>query len=186
MSFHYEPNVAVWTFGAEALSTPTRRFRFAVGVETGIVYDPVTSRLDFTKASWDVTPDQSGKCAVSPELVALDLPAFGITACVMGPARLVAKQLTLSPARPVAGRRLTVGLSAARTDTGEAAVAGRVICKASVATVALRAPVQRFVQGRPTCAFVVPTSARGRRLAGSITVVADGLVLTRTFAREVS
>jgi hypothetical protein len=184
MSFHYEPNLAVWTFSAEALSTPTRRFRFTVGVETGIVYDPVTSRLDFTKASWDVTPDQSGKCAVSPEPLHSTCPLwdYGVR---YGPARLVAKPLTLSPARPVAGRRLTVTLSAARTDTGEPAVAGRVICKASVATVALRAPVQRFVQGRPTCAFVVPTSARGRRLVGSITVVADGLVLTRTFVREV-
>jgi hypothetical protein len=183
MSFHYEPNVAVWTFSAEALST--RRFRFAVAVETGIAYDPITGKLGFTNASWDVAPDQTGECAESAAPLHSTCPLwdYGVR---YGPARLVAKQLTLSPARPVAGGRLTVGLSAARTDTGESAVAGSVICKARVGTVALRARLHRFVEGRPTCGFVVPTSARDRRLAGSITVEADGLILTRTFARRVS
>ena len=183
MSLHFDPNVAVWTFSAEALDT--HRFRFAVAVETGIVYDPITGKLDLTNASWDVAPDQTGECARSAAPLQPTCPLwdYGVR---YGPARLVAKQLTFSPARPVAGRRLTVGLSAARTDTGEPVVTGTVVCKASLGTVALRAPVQRFVQGRQTCAFVVPTSARGRRLAGSITVVAGGLSLTRTFAREVS
>ena len=161
-SFHYEPNVAVWTVSAERLGT--RRFRFALAAETGIVYDPSTRSYDFTNASWDQAPDQTGECARSASLVCASclLWDYGVR---YGPAQLVAKQLTLSPARPVAGRRLTVALSAARSDTGEPAVAGRVICKARVGTAALRAPVQRFVEGRPTCAFVVPASARGRRLA---------------------
>lgn len=182
-SFHYEPNVAVWTFSAERLRT--RRFRFAVAAETGIVYVPSTRSYDFTNASWDQAPDQTGECAKSASLVYASclLWDYGVR---YGPARLVATQLTVSPARPVAGSRLTVALAAARSDTGEPAVRGRVLCQASVATVALRPNVERFVQARPTCGFVVPTGARGRRLVGSITVVADGLVLKSTFARQIS
>ena len=179
VTFSYHPNVAVFTISAKALDM--RRFGFVVVFETGVAYDPITRRYDFSKSTRDVAPDQMGDCQNTFGYSACRLWNYGVR---YGPARLAPKSFVVSP--PAAGRPLTVGVAAARTDTGEPVTAGRVGCRARIGTASLRVAQNRFVRGRATCVFRVPQNATGQRVRGSITVGASGLTLTRSFTRRVA
>ena len=147
----------------------TTRFNFGVGVITGIVTDP-QGELDFTSAQADFGPD----------------PGHGLWNYTVriAPLRLLARSFSLTPRRPLAGRTLTARLVAARSDTGAVLTGGRVVCVARVggARVAGRG---RFVGRGARCVWRVPSSARGKRITGSIAVVFEGRRVSRSFAGTV-
>jgi hypothetical protein len=146
----------------------TEGFRFAVLVNSGIVYDS-TGHLDLTNASADYAPAQNR--AWSYRLL-------------IRPKRLLVKPFAV-PAAPRAGEPFTVRLRALRDDTRAAVAAGRVLCRASVAGTRLDPSSQRIVRGRAACTFGLPEGSAGKKVRGTITVVAHGLRTTRAFARTI-
>jgi hypothetical protein len=147
----------------------TTRFGFAAGVTTGITTDS-SGELDFSQAKEDFAPD----------------PGHGLWNYTVriAPLRLLAKSFSLTPRRPQAGRTLTARLVAARSDTGAVLTGGRVVCSASLggARIAGRG---RFIGREARCAWQLPSSARGKRITGSIAVVFEGRRVSRSFAGTV-
>jgi hypothetical protein len=148
----------------------TTHLKFDVIVITGIAVDS-SGDLDFTNARADVAPDAGHGLWDYPVKTA--------------PLRLVAKSFALSPRRPVAGRALTASLTVARNDTGAVLKGGSVICSATVGGVRVAVRVHKFVGTQARCAWQIPSSARGKSIRGSITVVFEGKKISRSFAAVV-
>jgi hypothetical protein len=96
--------------------------------------------------------------------------------------RLVAGKLTTAPARPRPGRALVVSAPVSRSDTKLPARTGYVTCRVTVDGKRVSA-VGRYERGRASCSFSVRRGAR--RVAGTMTVRADGIASTIPFALSV-
>jgi hypothetical protein len=145
----------------------TTHFKFDVIVITGIAINS-SGDLDFTNARADIAPDFGHGLWDYPVKTA--------------PLRLVAKSFALSPRRPVAGGTLTANLTVARNDTGATLKGGSVVCSASVGGARVAVRVHKFVGSQARCAWQIPSSARGKSIRGSITVLFEGKRITRSFA----
>lgn len=93
---------------------------------------------------------------------------------------------TTSPKPVKAGKTFSVGLSATRSDTGEAVQQGAVTCSATVAGKRLTPRTRRLVNGVAVCVWAVPKSAKGKRIQGSVTLGAAGAQVTRRFSQKVA
>jgi hypothetical protein len=173
-----DPPSATLTFAGPTLTTKinaselgnTTHLKFGVTVITGIVVDS-SGELDGTNARLDFAPDQGHGLYDYPVRTA--------------PVRLLAKKFALSPSRPTAGRTLTANLTVARNDTGATLKGGTVACTATVGGARIAVRVHRFVGSQARCAWVIPSSARGKSIRGSITVLFEGKRITRNFAARV-
>jgi hypothetical protein len=149
----------------------TTRFNFNTFVATGVIVDRNTGDVDFSKAVADFAPD-------------LGHGMWNYTVRI-GALRLGVKSFSLNPRRPQAGRTLTANMVATRSDTGATLAGGQVSCTATVAGKRLAARVHRFSGTRARCAWQVPTSARGQKIRGTITVVFEGRRVSRSFSATV-
>ena len=159
------------TFSVNAFELATKRFRFRIDATAGIGFDPATRRYDFTKAKLDFAPGQS---------------QFWTYDVRLGPSRLVAKSLSLTPSRTTPGKPLRVALIATRGDTGPAVASGRAACSATIGGKPAKLRSSGFARGRATCTFVIPKNAEGRTIRGSITIVSGTQRVTKTFSRRIS
>ena len=80
---------------------------------------------------------------------------------------------TLSPAKPAAGKRLTIVFPVTRSDTGAPLVNGTMICDLSVAGKVIPHGDQ-FKNGTARLTFVVPKTAKGKLLKVKLTIKARG------------
>jgi hypothetical protein len=146
----------------------TTRFKFGAIVISGIKVDP-NGDPDFTNAKADLAPD----------------PGHGLWSYEVNtaPLRLLARKFTAG--KPKAGALYTVRLVAARNDTGALLESGQVTCKASVGGKPLRARTQRFVNKEARCTWLIPSTARGKAMRGSIGVAFEGKTLRKSFAKPV-
>jgi hypothetical protein len=149
----------------------TTRFNFSTFVATGIVVDRNTGDVDFSNAVADFAPD-------------LGHGMWNYTVRI-GALRLNVKSFSLNPRRPAAGRTLTASMTATRSDTGATLAGGQVSCTATVGGKRIAARVHRFSGTQARCAWLVPASARGQRLRGTITVVFEGRRVSRSFTATV-
>jgi hypothetical protein len=95
--------------------------------------------------------------------------------------KLVFTTIVTKPARPQAGKSFTVGFAATRSDTGRGVTSGTVGCR--VLAKGKRIPAKgRIVDGAGLCTFVVPRSARGGTVRGTVTMRSGGASLARSFA----
>jgi hypothetical protein len=156
------------TINASELGNTTR-FNFAVTVITGITI--VNGDLDFSAARADFAPD-------------LGHGLWNYTVNT-APLKLVAKSYTRTPSRPLAGRTFTAALTVARNDTGAILKGGQVICSATVGGARITARVRKFVGSQARCSWLIPGSARGKPIRGSITVVFEGRRISRSFSATV-
>lgn len=148
----------------------TARLNFGVIVITGIVVDS-SGDLDFSNARGDVAPDPGhGLWNYSVKTV---------------PLALLAKSFVLTPRRPQGGRTLTATMVVARNDTGAVLKGGSVICSATVAGTRVEVRVRKFVGNQARCVWQIPSSARGKSIRGSITVLFEGKRVSRSFAATV-
>jgi hypothetical protein len=159
---------ATLTIGASEIRA--KRLKFAVEATSGLRYDPATRRFDVSNATLDYAPDRD---------------RFWSYAVRLGPSRLLVKSVSTTPARPQAGKRLSVGFVVARADTGARLSSGRVTCAARIGATPLRPSSQGFSGGRATCVFAVPPGAEGQTLRGLVNVAFAGRRVTKTFARRV-
>src|SRR5438045_7425129 len=88
------------------------------------------------------------------------------------PLTLAATKLTVGKA--TAGKPLSVTMAVSRSDTGSGLSGGRVACSARIGASALRATKSGPTGGVATCHWLVPKTARGRAIRGSITVTYHG------------
>jgi hypothetical protein len=149
----------------------TKRFAFYLEVLSGIAVDPVTGDLDFTNAVGDAAP--GGGAGFYPFTVITAKPTLQV------------KKVTATPRAPTAGKRFTLRMTAARSDTGATLRSGRVTCVGRVGRAPLRARVARVVAGAVTCTWVIPKNAKGKSFRGSAAVVFEGLKATRSLSARI-
>lgn len=158
------------TLTINAAELETTRFRFMVEAAAGIGYDPATRTFDVRKATWDFAPERARFWSYNVRL---------------GPSRLLVKSFSTTPARPTAGKKVSVHLAATRNDTGGMLSKGRVTCAARAGAIALEPSSQRFVRSRATCVFAIPPNASGQTLRGSITIAFEGRKVRKSFSRRI-
>jgi hypothetical protein len=88
------------------------------------------------------------------------------------------------PKRAKAGRAVAVRLGAAWSDSGRAVAPSRVVCRATVGRARLPVATSRIAR-YGSCSWSLPRSTRGKTLRGSITLVAGGSSVTRSFSTRV-
>jgi hypothetical protein len=159
------------TLTINANEIKAKRMKFAVEATAGLRYDPATRRFDVSNATFDYAPDRGRFWSYNVSL---------------GPSRLLVKSVSTTPARPQAGKRLSVRLAVARADTGALVSSGRVTCAARIGGKPLRPSAQGFSRGRATCVFAIPASAGGEIVRGLVNVVFAGKRVTKTFARRIA
>jgi hypothetical protein len=138
-----------------------------------------TSRFGFSVTAADLSLGADNVLGLD---VAPEGGAFWQYTLVNRPALVLTKtRLSGTPAQPRAGRSFTVSLGVRRSDTGAAITSGRVACK--VVLDGKRLPAKGSVLGgRARCTFLVPKSAAGDRLRGTIGVSVDGKSVGASFA----
>jgi len=145
----------------------TKKLNFFVTSSAGATINPDTGDLDFSTAHNDAAPD-FGK----------GLWAYEVK---IAPAKLLLKSFSTTPLKPIAGKLFSVRLSVARSDTGALLSSGEVTCLARVAGSPLVARSHKFVGKQATCAWVIPRTAKGKVIRGSISVVFEGRKITKSF-----
>lgn len=98
--------------------------------------------------------------------------------------RLVSGRAIATPARARAGRPFVVSLPVRRSDTGRPITSGTVFCRVRISGAEVPAKAS-IVGGSGRCSFVVPATAAGKTVRGSITVRASGKSVTAHFAYAV-
>lgn len=149
----------------------TTNLNFNTFVATGVVVDRNTGDVDFSKAQADFAPD-----------LGHGLWNYRVR---IGALRLGVRSFALTPRRPQAGKTFTASMVATRSDTGAALAGGQVSCTATVAGRRLAARVHAFSGNRARCGWLIPASARGQRIRGTITVVFEGRRVSRSFSATV-
>lgn len=167
--YQYDSSGATITINATDLGK-TKGFNFVVLAISGFTVD-ANGNPDNTNAHTDSSPDPGHGTFAYQVLVkvSLSLVAF-----------------TTSPKPPKAGRPFSVGLAANESDTQSAPAQGTIACVAKVAGKRLALRTSRIVNGVAVCAWAVPKNAKGKRIAGSISLTVQGATITRSFSQKVT
>jgi hypothetical protein len=99
---------------------------------------------------------------------------------------LTAVRLTKTPSAATHGKLFAVHLAATESDTGGPIGSGQVACTATIAGKPLPARSKRVTGGAATCTFLIPATAKGKTIRGTITVVVQGSRLTRSFVAHIA
>jgi hypothetical protein len=170
LSFSYSSGITVRIAASEL--GETKRFRFFTDVISGLTIDPVTGELSCPTPPCPSDFAPGGGAGLFPYEVKL------------APATLVVRRFVAAPSRPVAGKPFALRLQAARSDTGAVLRGGRVTCVGRVGTARLRA-TGRFVGNQAVCSWVIPAKATGKTFRGSVTIVFEGLRVSRSFSGRI-
>ena len=183
LRFSYENGVAVFSFDTAKLAREEpfrvgslKRFRFWVKVESGVRWDPVTRRYDFTNWRRDVAPTEP--------LAGRGFPARD-QFWIYESRPLLVKGFSTEPATPRAGKPFALRLAAIHSDTGAALTSGAVSCSSTIAGKPLRPRSRGFVGERAVCVFTIPANAKGRTFRSMISVQSAGMKLTRSVSGRV-
>jgi hypothetical protein len=166
LSFSYAGGATIKISAAELGNT--KRLNFGAIVISGVVVT-ANGDLDFTNAKADVAPDAGH--------------GFWSYEVKTAPLRLVVQRFVRG--KPRAGGLFTVRMVAARSDTEAVLESGQVTCKATVAGRRLTARTHRIVNKEARCVWLIPSTARGKTLRGSISVAFEGLKVSRSFTATV-
>ena len=147
----------------------TKGFNFAVVATSGITTDANGNDV-FTNAHDDIAPNPPATWAYT----------------VKAKLTLAVNGFTTTPAPAKAGRTFSAGLAVSQSDTANAVQRGTITCSARVAGQPLQLTAKRIVQGIAVCVWLVPSSARGKAIRGSIGVTVQGVRVGRTFSARVT
>lgn len=125
--------------------------------------------FDFYFVSGDSSDDEDNAIDLAPNGNAW----WKYTLAYKPPLRLVAGVPRGTPARPVPGRRFAVSVPVLRSDTARGITSGSVACDIRVAGERVGA-TGRARTGLASCSLLVPESAAGATLRGSMTVRSGG------------
>lgn len=141
-----------------------------------------TIGFDFGMFAAVLEPDLSPRTAAVDDAPNQNLYRYDLTG--LPPPRLAVAKLTLSPKRPVSGKRFVVTSVVTRLDTKSAVMGGSVKCTARLAKKRIRAS-GGFRAGKPRCTMTIPRGSKGKRLTGTLTVTAAGAKITKRFSFKV-
>jgi hypothetical protein len=157
------------------------RMRNAGGVVTVDVHRSElggSNRLGFSVVTADI--NTSADAVVGIDVAPDEAPFFTYTFTNKAALTLEATRLSTSPARPRAGKPFAVNLAVRRSDTGKGITSGTVACRVLLKERSV--PARGSVAGGSgRCVFVVPASAKGKLVRGSITVRAGGKSVAADF-----
>jgi hypothetical protein len=172
LSFAYANGALTVRISASELGN-TRRLRFYVLLIGGIQYDPVTQEPFCPSSPCPSDDAPGGGAGLYPYQVIIAKPS------------LVVRKLATTPRAPTAGKRFTMKVTAARSDTNAIIRNGRVTCVGRAGNVRLKAQVARVVSGAVTCTWLIPANAKGKTFRGTATVRFEGLNATRSFSARI-
>ena len=95
--------------------------------------------------------------------------------------RLEVTRLHATPARPKAGKPFAITMAVRRSDTGRGITSGAVTCRALINEKPIKTK-SAVANGAGRCSLVVPLSAKGKLLRGSISVRSGGMSVTEDYA----
>jgi hypothetical protein len=156
-----------------------RQGRNAVSIDVHVSELDNTRAFGFALASLDVNTAEQQLVGAD---FAPDSGTYWRYPLVNKPAlKLTATLLSATPARPTAGKRFAVNLAVTRSDTRRPISSGSVGCRVLAAgkPVAAKGSV---AGGAGHCSLLVPATAAGKRLRGTITVRSGGKVVSADFA----
>ena len=187
--------ISRWEGGkyVDAAQTPTMSFtrggdtmtwtvnKSDIGVSTGMSFWLWTSTWDSndTQTGEDVAPDDGSWTydLSTPAPAPLTPPAQVLNAVIGSP--------TVTPVKPVAGKRFTVVFPVTRSDNGAVLTKGTMICDPSVAGKVLPHSEQ-FKAGKARLSFAVPRSAKGKVLKVKVTIKLGTQSTTRIASFRIS
>ena len=170
LTFGYLNGAATIKVNASELGS-TKKINFAVIGFSELALD-ANGDPDFTNAHVDTAPDQ-GHGFFSYDVKTL-------------PPSLVVKSFGTKPAKPHAGKAFSVFVVYARSDGSASTGVDSAVCKGSVAGHALKG-TGAVTNGRATCTFAVPKTAKGKTIHIVLTVVgAEGTKTSHTFNAKVT
>jgi hypothetical protein len=174
------PSQASVTFGYDATGATirvsaadlggTKAFDFFVLAISGITTD-AAGNPDFTNEHVDPAPDAGHGAFTYPVMTKLTL---SVSAFTVGP----------KPAK--AGKTFVASLAANESDTNGPVQVGTVACSATVAGKHLSATAHRVANGVATCAWLLPRSAKGSTVRGTVSLTVKGTKVVRAFAVKVT
>jgi len=110
-----------------------------------------------------------------------DLAFYRYTLANKAALRLTAARLVGTPARPRAGKPFAITMAVIRSDTSRGITAGTVVCRVLVDGKRVQAKGS-VAGGSGRCALVVPRTAKGTVLRGTITVRSGGQSVAASFS----
>ena len=138
-----------------------------------------SSRFRFSLLSADV--NTAIQAVVAVDIAPDDFSYWGYTLANRPALVLVASNPVAQPRRPKAGKSVTVSLAVTRSDTGRRIASGTVSCRVRTSGATVPA-AGRVARGSAHCAFVVPRTAKGKVVRGTISVRTGGKNVARNFA----
>ena len=145
-------------------------FNFFLAAFSGITLD-AAGNPDFTNAHVDAAPDAGHGVYTYQVLTKLTLSV---------------QAFTTSPKPAKAGKRFIAGLAATESDTNGPVQAGTVACSATVGGKHLSATAHVIANGIAACAWLLPRTAKGKTLRGTVSLTVKGTTVVRNFAVKVT
>jgi hypothetical protein len=168
VSFTYEPSGPAIRLSAAELGNP-KTFQFVVLAVSGILVD-ANGDSDFTNAHDDLAPNAGGGLYAYQVRTTVTLKAVGFTT---------------SPKPARAGKTFSVGLAATQSTTGRLVSRGSMVCSATIGATRARLRAKRVRNGVGTCVWMIPKTAKGKTIRGTVTLVVEGAQLKRPFAAKI-
>jgi hypothetical protein len=156
----------------------SQRMRFSIEAWTGVGFDPITRRYDFTNAIPDFAPDGAGRWLGYPSAQGEDFWTYESGSVLVS-------SFSAQPARPRAGTPFALRLALVDAETGAPLTSGSVSCPMNIAGEPLRPRSRGFVGTRAVCTFSIPADVRGRTFQSTISVSAAGEKVTRSVSGRV-
>lgn len=175
----WQPASKSWVGDAAPARVRTRSGNGVQSIEVHRSELGTAARLGFAVLSADINTSAGTISAIdsAPD----DLAFYAYTYANKAELRLTITRLFGAPAQPRAGKPFTVNLAVRRSDTGRGITSGSVTCRVLVEGKKV-AVTGRVTRGGGRCAFVVPASAKGKAVRGSITVRSGGKSVAADFA----
>jgi hypothetical protein len=167
-------------------SSPTRvRSRNTGGVVTIDVHRSELGgrpRLGFSVVTADI--NSAASSILGFDLAPDDARFFTYAFTYKAALTLESTGLSSSPSQPRAGKPVVLSLAVQRSDTGRGIASGTIACRVLLNDMSVPAKGS-VAHGSGRCALVLPASAKGKLLHGTITVRSSGSSVARNFRYRV-
>ncbi len=168
-----------WTRDAPPTRVRARNSGGVVAIDLHVSELDNARRFGFSLLSVDL--NTATEIVVAADLAPNDFSYWGYALANRPALTLVATGLGTKPSRPRAGTQFTVSLAVTRSDTRRPIASGTVGCRVLAAGTKIPA-TGRVAAGSAQCAFVVPRTAKGKVLRGTISVRTGGKTVARDFS----
>ena len=169
LTFGYANGAATINVNAGDLGA-TKRMSFAVIAISDVVLD-AAGEPDFTNAHYDYAPD-AGHGFFTYDVKTL-------------PPALVVQGFSTRPLKPKAGGRYTASLAFGRNDGSPPTGTETLTCRATIAGRALAPTSKSLINGKATCIWTIPKTAKGKTIRITVTVQAGSLKASKSAAAKI-